>query len=200
MSVSRGLRDIFSPTVAISLIITVGCFALPVAAQSNNPLKKIASMMPSGPATAPASYGTTKMKAPGFQMPQLKMPQMQNTMASVPQMQMPQMPQLQMPQVQMQMPQMPKLNFPSGQGTMNGFSGGMNQGGPMAMIDKWNASVANFMAKAKQKLTLPQMRSPQLSLPFANQSGGSLFPSLTQPKPPAQPPTLQNWLGQPRPQ
>ena len=206
MSVSRGLFEIFTRSISISLLIGVSCFAVPANAQ--NPLKKIAAMMPSGQPAAAASYSPSQttmaptLKMPQIRMPQMQMPQMQsNQMASVPQMNLPQMqmPQMQMPNVQMQMPRMPqfpKLPIASGQNGMANFG----QTGPMGLIDKWNNSVANFVAKTKQKLTIPPMKTPQLKLPFTGQSGGSIFPSLAQPPATNQPPTLQNWLGQPRPQ
>ena len=200
MSVSRGLyrNSLRSILIPLVLLLAVGAIACPVEAQSAsksiNPFKKMATMLPSGAGVSQASYKAPQ--AAQMQLPQVNLP----NGGQVPRMQMPQM---QMPQMQMgQMPtlnggQYPNMQMPTGQSVMNNLGIGTPQKGPLALVNKWNQSVSNFMGKAKQKLTLPQLKLPQLG--GGQQGGGGFLSGLTQPQAQSQPPTLQNWLGQPRP-
>ena len=219
MSVSRGLyrNSLRTILMRVVLLIATGVLACPVEAQTNskslNPFKKIAAMFPAGSGVSQASYKAPQV--PQLQMPQVNLPQVNlPNGGQMPQMQMPQMqmPQMQMPQVgQMKMPQLgqmpslnggqyPALKMPTGQSVMNSLGIGSQQKGPLGLVDKWNQTVSNFMGKAKQKLTLPQLKLPQLGGAQQQSNGGFLSGLMQTQATQQQPPTLQNWLGQPRPQ
>ena len=221
MSESRVLYRNSCQTILtrVMMVLATGMIACPAMAQSQtralqpqaksmNPFKKIAAMLPAGSGVSQASYRAPQVP----QLPNVQIPNMQVPQLNIPnggQLQMPQVPQLgqlKVPQLgqmpALNAPQYPNINLPSGQGILNSMGlGSQAQSGPLGLVNKWNQSVNNFMAKAKQKLTLPQLKLPQLGGALGGtQQGGGLFSGLTQPQTPVQPATVQNWLGQARPQ
>jgi len=163
---------------------------------------------------SPASYNAPGAKMSNVAMPQVNMPQVNMPQVNMPQVNMPQvnMPQFatpKLPQFNTQAIQNPLGNLPTMQQVQKTGLGGM--------VEKCNQTARNFLNKTKEALTIPKFNGFQQTssnspagslmnlLPFGKskntQTGlRSILPGLTQQQVPAQPPTLQNWLGQPRPQ
>ncbi len=124
-----------------------------------------------------------------------------------------------MPEARMPTPKLPQFHLPS-------FGASKTAEGP-GVVDRWNDSMGSMVEKTKQALTLPKLSPPPMPalpdlptpqvtanesflsrLPFSKSkkksasAPRSLVPSWLRPAPPEpqQPPTVHEWLGQPRPQ
>ena len=106
------------------------------------------------------------------------------------------------------------------------FTDGNGKIAPAAFIDQWNRGAQQSMERMRKAITLPKIQLPSMTVnmpgnvqnenPFLQPLLNKLpFPGASQPAKPRkkllpawltgkperqQPPTLQDWLGQPRPQ